>query len=437
MCGNCWEYVHEDRLFAALKWAVKRMDCSTTYLSLAVDSPQDMPDHQAFSSMLPGTPHLEGLRCIELLGSICINDDDSAVFEPFTDCLQLFIDWLLQHAANLEALSVCTSTFALAEGPQLFERLRHLTIPPDILEGGVFHPARQLPVLETLCVNGNLRESIDFPECKRLRLLVVKGTVKLHLVKHPACRLVVEMQDGWLSFSALGWLQHKGLDLGLIDQLLATNEEFLKDFKIKGIFAALHRMEILNVSWPAFSDARNDGAVRYNDIPAHKPLGLDESEDTLIRCMPENGMPVCNLQVLIIKGKGNIKVLIPGALPNLRELVVYAKGRLELSFEQPAAMCRALQTFYALGQPLFPSLSDVHQSLAQRSMVLGEVFAQHADGGERLSSDASCVHLKPRGAPDVSMRELFTTVEALANKCRCGACFACLREAGCLEFGRD
>ena len=426
-CGNCWEYVHAARLFAALEWAVKRMDCSTTYLRLATGSPQDMPDHQALSSMLPGTPHLEGLRCIELLGSICVNDDDSDAFEPLTDCLQLFTDWLLQHAANLEALSLCTSTVALAEGTQRFERLRHLTIPPDIFEGGAFHPASQLPALETLCVNGNLHESIDFPGCKRLRLLVVKVTVELHLVKHPACRLLMEMP--------LGWLQHKGLDLGLIDQLLARNEKFPRDIAIKGLFAALHRMEILSVSWPAFSDAENDGMIRYYDIPDHEPLGLDESEHTLIRCMPENGMPVCNLQVLIIKGDGNIKIMIPEALPNLRELVVYAKGRLELSFEQPAAMCRALQTFYALGQPLFPNLSDVCQSLVQRSMVLDEVFAQHADGGERLSSDASCVYLKPMGAPDVSMRELFTTVERLANKCRCGACFACLREAGCIEFG--
>jgi hypothetical protein len=68
-------------------------------------------------------------------------------------------------------------------------------------------------------------------------------------------------------------------------------------------------------------------------------------------------------------------------------------------------------------------------------MILDEVFAQRADEGERVNSDASCIYLKPIGAPDVSVRELFTTVERLAKKCRCGACFACLREAGSIKWG--
>jgi hypothetical protein len=183
-------------------------------------------------------------------------------------------------------------------------------------------------------------------------------------------------------------------------------------------------MEILAVSWPEISDAEKDGMIR-----------LDEFEQTLVWCMPENGMPVCNLQILIITGEGNIKIMIPGALPNLRELVVYAKGRLELSFEQPAAIWRSLQTFYAFGQPLFPNLSDVYQSLVQRSMVLDVISAQHAHEGERLSSDASCIYLKPIGAPAVSIGELFTTVERLAYKCRCGACFGCLREGRVHQVG--
>ena len=369
--------------------------------------------------------------CIELPASNYMNSLDSATYEPLTD-------WLLQHAVNLEALSLCSGICALAGGTKRFDRLRHLTIVPNIFDDGAFHPATQLPALETLYLKGNLYNSIDVSGCQRLRVLVVTIQGKLHLIKSPTCRLVMAMQNNWRCLTTLEQLQHEGVDLGLIEQLLLMNGETRPwEFGRKGLFAALHRMEILTASWPAFADAKKGERTRYpiGEGPIYEPQGLSDCEHMLVWCMPENGMPVCNLQVLIINGKGNIKIMIPGALPNLRELVVYAKGRLELSIEQPAAMWRSLQTFCALGQPLFPNLSDVYQSLAQRRMILDEVFAQRADEGERVNSDASCIYLKPIGAPDVSVRELFTTVERLANKCRCGACFACLREAGSIKWG--
>jgi hypothetical protein len=169
--------------------------------------------------MLPGTPHLEGLRCIELLGREHLNAEHRA-FEVFTN-------WLLRHAANLEALSIRRSLLELTEGTQRFERLRHLIIQPDLPRGGAFHPASQLPALETLYVNDYLLKDIDVSGCKRLRLLVVRGSpvvegsVKQQLVNGPACRLVIDMCNIGDGFGTTWWMQEEGFDLGLIDQLLA------------------------------------------------------------------------------------------------------------------------------------------------------------------------------------------------------------------------
>lgn len=51
------------------------------------------------------------------------------------------------------------------------------------------------------------------------------------------------------------------------------------------------------------------------------------------------------------------------------------------------------------------------------------------------SGSDSCFYLRLIDAPDLSMEELVVAVYRLAGQSRRGACFACLRGAGCIEWG--
>ena len=44
-----------------------------------------------------------------------------------------------------------------------------------------------------------------------------------------------------------------------------------------------------------------------------------------------------------------------------------------------------------------------------------------------------CVYLKPVSAPELPFWKLYGRVTETARHCRCGACFACLRAAGCMN----
>lgn len=131
--------------------------------------------------------------------------------------------------------------------------------------------------------------------------------------------------------------------------------------------------------------------------------------------------------------------MIPGGLPNLRELVI-SGGRRELSFEDPAATCEDLKVSYACGQcqhslmPIQGNMRTMCHRLATHGMTIGEVSAYYPVNEQGHSVVTSCAYLRPADAPDLSIGELKRTVYRLAFRCscRCGACFKCLREAGCI-----
>ncbi len=61
--------------------------------------------------------------------------------------------------------------------------------------------------------------------------------------------------------------------------------------------------------------------------------------------------------------------------------------------------------------------------------MLGMAATEHHGPNGR---PASCLYLRPLGTQELLIDELWTTVEQLAH-CRCGACFDCLRRAGCID----
>ena len=71
--------------------------------------------------------------------------------------------------------------------------------------------------------------------------------------------------------------------------------------------------------------------------------------------MPLNGRPLGSLRALIILAECDMECCIPKGLPNLKELVLFAKGAAEVSFEDPVATLSAVEELYILGQLLQPN----------------------------------------------------------------------------------
>ncbi len=142
-----------------------------------------------------------------------------------------------------------------------------------------------------------------------------------------------------------------------------------------------------------------------------------------------------NLKALFLVSETDMPCYIPKDLPKLEELVLFVKGSAEVSFEDPVALFSAIMTFYILGQPITTTLggSDldlVLHSLARRDLCLSTVSATSADQWYR--HDSSCMYVRPIIAREVPFEVLYAEVNRLVGQCGCGACFKCLREAGCL-----
>ena len=199
----------------------------------------------------------------------------------------------------------------------------------------------------------------------------------------------------------------------LITQMKLATVDYQPSGAANGLFRAMPNMEVLTLCWPGH-----------------------EAEHMLMQCIPADRAPIWNLHAIIIIAV-DMTGMIPGGLPNLRELVISAGGRLELSFEDPAATCENLKIFYACGQcqqslmPIQGNMRTMCHRLGTRGTTIGEVSAYYPVNEQGHSVVTSCAYLRPADGPDLSMGELKRTVYRLAFRCRCGACFKCLREAGC------
>ena len=299
--------------------------------------------------------------------------------------------------------------------------------------------AQHLPALETLRVNtcGVLGQgAIDTSGCKRLRQLVVSDPVPQQLIWDTGsgpCPVAFELLNRNIySCNGISYALKKQAGLPQHVIIDAQYHPYCADWTIRavhGLLGAFSSMRVLTWKW----------AVHYNYYKARRP-DEDEFHETadqyFASCMPLAGMPLVNLETIIITAH-SMQWTFPRTcqLPNLRQLVVKASGRLQIEFREPIGTLLKLSSMHVFGRPYHPhgcdqlGLTEGASALAERGLVLGMASTeQHGCSGR----PASCVDLRPVGTRELSIDELWTTVEQLAH-CRCGACFDCLRRAGCIE----
>ena len=354
---------------------------------------------------------------------------------------QCFLVWLLKCVPNLLALNL--GNMQCPPASLSFQSLRHLQVGGENLPR-TFQPARQLPVLQTLCISG-LHPELQLQEvnllgCQQLSKLVMKGFGTQHLLLEPACQCGADL-DGLSEECDLPRIDLEMIwrasfesylcsvcELSVCCHVLPPEDPFYTCPDRKGIFAGLPRLAVLKVDWPAWVDLEMD------EYEPKRDMFEFGAERLLTDCLASDGPPVLSLRVIIITAV-SMQARIPGHLPNLEQLVILADGCAELSFANPEATILALKKFHAFGQPLKPDgLDAVRMSLvlAGTGRALGAAVAQTAGMG--FEAGSSCVYLRPAAAEALPIQRLYDLVAGLAQGCKCGACFDCLSKAGRLDF---
>ena len=341
-----------------------------------------------------------------------------------------FFQWLLHKVPNLLALHMGDMPLPPpGSGPRgfSFQSLRHLQLGGRSLQF-TFQPAQQLPVLQTLCIDGFDLElpEVDLLGYRQLSKLMMYGCSMQRLLLEPACQFSADV--GILSNYAgeRAWrAPFEGFLRSVRELRVFCQEPQYISQDSKGLFAGLPSLSVLNVHWPeewSGGDEPDGGAF------------VDGAECLLTNCLATDGPPVLSLRVITITAV-SMQARIPGHLPNLEQLVILAEGRAELSFEEPEATILALKQFNAFGQPLeLDEMNAARMSVALRgtSRALGEARAHTA--GRGFSSSSSCRYLRPTAAEALPIQQLYDHVTGLAKLCGCGACFDCLLEAGHLDI---
>ena len=183
----------------------------------------------------------------------------------------------------------------------------------------------------------------------------------------------------------------------------------------------------LKLAWPVAQDWYSFRNAVAEECP------LPKTESILNSCMPVNGQPLGALKALTITAEGAMECCIPNAMPNLEELVLFAKGGARVSFEDPVATLTALNTLYLFGQPLMSKISQDYMTQVSTSIEKRGLCLTSASAKAKISVRcSSCMYLRPATSHELSIEELRDRVSELARQCRCKACFECLRRAGCL-----
>ena len=249
--------------------------------------------------------------------------------------------------------------------------------------------------------------------CGRLRQLAMKNIVLLHVIQRFDCKLNchINIMCG----------DNKSPDRTLVKSMLNSAEQiglYSKNrgsFDGCGMFASLPGMQVLKVSGKVLSQF-----------------------SVLTRCMPKSGLPVESLRVLILHG-GLVTCRIPAGFPHLEELFVKARGHLSLDFEDPKTTFNILKSFYAYGEHLTTNncnlLNKLLLPLSERGLRIDTVTAASTSKGYGSYYGLRCngLYFRPHDSEEVSIGALYEIVSQLAGQCRCGACFTCLRAAGCIE----
>ena len=417
--------VREEHL-QVLEWAAQRITSATLsfHIKLQTDfASLGPPVANGLEDAFVGRADLSNVRCFD--------------FEPAPDCpaetigaaFGEFQAWVTNNAPRLKALRLQACGPYLAACTATLVHLKHLEMDAYSFASGVAEAAALFPSLETLCLQerGQGNEGINVLECEHLRQLVVKGRYLRPVFHEPTCQLGIDM-DGFTLKSLSRWEKNQRIsetDEGKTVWAGNSHESPPEG----GMCGDITTVSSLKVAWPVLQDwfSQRDEVAEEHALP--------KTESIPKWCMPTNGQSLGNLEAITITAEGAMECCIPNAMPNLEELVLFAKGGARVSFEDPVATLTALNTLYLFGQPLMAKIRDsdmtqVSASFADRGLLLSTAPAKRA--GKISARCSSCMYLRPATAQELSIQELHDRVSKLARQCRCRACFECLERAGCL-----
>ena len=397
------------KIVSSLYWVAARTGPATTNLTLEISTCKPMPGSRydnplikAFSKRQP----LKNLRCL----TIRLDDSNDG-----GQALEVFSEWLLQElqeSPRLESLNLCQDSYFSIAAINL-DHLKHLELQA-FRHVNVAHFAAQLPVLQTLCIDGFHEHTdvgeIDLADCCHLRQLALKYTLMRRLIRRLSCQLSSYLDFSYCNFATI-WNSNTKAILRSAEHIgLHCNDSFPPQ-NACGIFAFLPGMQALTMSGRVMRDVF-----------------------LLARCMPVGGLPVGNLRVLTMHAD-SMRCWIPAGFPNLEELVIIARQDLLVAFDDQEATFSTLKMFYAFGEPLrtheYDLLVRTLPSLMRRGLCMEAEEA--VLGSKAYSSRSKCLYLKPLKAEQLSIGALHKRASQLARQCRCGACFPCLRAAGYIE----
>ena len=393
------------RTIQGLKWIAQRTSAATKSLGLGfrlygnhAGSAGAIPLVTAFS----GAAHLSNLRFLTYLPHSSRHRED----------LVALLDWVLQQSPRIEVMNLSMTTRCLPASDITFQRLRHLVMSSDGFRSS-FMFAEQLPVLESLLINGGYEDTdvgvIDMSGCKQLKRLVLQYTIVQELIWDTAgpCAIALEMLDRADGFLEEFSEPYKS-QAGMAQQLVIREFDYAYD-----MLEVSPHLRLLTLSWADWHD--------------------DPSSETPSFASWMPAQPMLNLEAIIITGCTRLCDFPgPQQLPHLKELVIKTADPLEVDFEDAVATVLRLDSLHLSGHPLRLSGEAMIKLLAAAGAIetCGLVLAAATASQDGL--DSSCIYLRPTGAAELSNEELNAKAEQLLQ-CRCGACFNCLGKTGCLQ----
>ena len=408
----------DQRIIAGLDWVAAHMGPATTKMTLdLMICEQGRPktcDNHLIAAISKGKP-LNNLRCLTLQLSHSNKGNPSTYVEERV--LEHFLWWMLANAPALEALSLRqdeVSCFSFLDVS--LDRLKHLELHAiETLQlDGNCQTKTELPVLETLCIDGpNSRyqevEEIDMARCGCLRQLALKNIRLPRVIRRSSCQPSCHLDILCCNNASTKSMLKSAQQVELCSKNSYSGSAPSLAQGVRGMSASLPCVRVLKVSGEALKDT-----------------------SLLARCMPVSRLPVQSLRVLVLHAD-TIKCRIPVGFPNLKELIVKAKHELVLDFEDPGTSFCTLQTFYAFGAPLINKAHALLDALVcplrERGLCIEAVTAVYLGPNYSFGD----LYLRPVNGEMLSIGALYGVASQLAGQCRCGARFTCLRAAGCIE----
>ncbi|CAK0782051.1 hypothetical protein CVIRNUC_005539 [Coccomyxa viridis] len=409
---------------SCLEWLAARIGPGTSTLSIRFWPLEGAARHGKEAGLMQafqGHAHLTQLKCLEIVEQT-LSYRGSAV-------IALFLDWLLKRMPGLCALNLAARSWRVGGGNISLDHLQHLQISADSLEGSQLQAGLQLPLLQTLCINGggvDKLAKVDVAGCHQLKQVALKDVTVETLHRQPSCQLDIDKGclDDDLHALLMGTM---GQHMGAGDSVyFSVDADVPLPDSAQGLLGTLPALQMLKVFFAHFSE--NDEDDFTSEYGKGDPKD-NEAQPLLMSLMPSVGS-VCNLKVIIVWGR-DMRCTIPAGLPNLEELVIWMNNSLDLFFEDPGETSKALTRFYAYAEILVMRVNDMQQMskhFGTAGLALSAVVAPV--GGIEQELKGCCMFLKPASAADPPMEEVRATARRLVHACRCGACFDCLRTAG-------